>query len=52
MLTEQDLKDQCELTQNDLDCILDGIDNTMMTNVCQVIVDRFKILQDKLKENN
>jgi len=48
-LTEQDLLDQRESIQNDLDCILDGIDQKILDNVCQVIVDRFKILIDKLK---
>lgn len=50
MITIQDLKDQCEQIQIDLQCVLDGIDDRVMTNACQVIVDRFKILKDKLAE--
>ena len=49
MITEQDLKDQCECIQHDLDCVLDGIDDDVMTHVCQVVVDRFQILKDKLE---
>jgi hypothetical protein len=46
-LTEQDLLDQREQIQNDLICILEGIDQKILDNVCQVIVDRFKILINK-----
>ena len=48
-LTLQDLLDQCELIQNDLDCVLDGLDDTIISNVCQVIVDRFNILKSKFQ---
>ena len=48
MLTKEDLDNQCQLIQDDLDCILDGIESTTMANVCQVIVDRFQILKDNL----
>lgn len=39
------LNDQCEQIQEDLMCILDGLDDEMLDNVCQVIVDRFNILK-------
>lgn len=48
MLTKQDLDEQREQIQEDLACVLDGIDDEFMTRVCQVIVDRFKILEEKL----
>lgn len=48
MINKQDLEKQCELIQNDLMCVLDGIDDTVMTNACQVIVDRFEILKSKI----
>lgn len=35
---------QREQIQEDLRCILDGLDNTLIDNVCQVIVDRFQII--------
>lgn len=51
MITEQDLKDQQQFIQHDLICLLDDIlVDEEVTRVCQVIVDRFKILLDKLKE--
>jgi hypothetical protein len=46
----KDLKDQCELIQDDLTCILDGVDNQTLDMVCQVIVDRIQILKLKLLE--
>jgi len=49
MITEQDLNDQMELIQNDLDCILDGVDDEIMGNVCQVIVDRFTLLKCQMR---
>jgi len=50
MLTEQDILDQKELAQDDVTCILDGLDQDIVDNVCQVIVDRMNILISKLKE--
>jgi hypothetical protein len=47
-MTENDLINQRELIQDDLTCLLDGLDEEMIDNVCQVIVDRFQILLDKL----
>ena len=43
------LLEQREQIQEDLDCVLDGIDGQVVYNACQVIVDRFKILLDKLE---
>jgi len=44
---QQSLTDQCQLIQDDLDCILNGIDDNgrIFGLVCKVIVDRFKILK-------
>ena len=49
MITKQDLLDQRELIQNDLQCVLDGLDEDIIDNACQVIVDRVQILLDKLE---
>lgn len=48
MLTDNDLLEQREQIQQDLICILDGLDQSMLDNVCQVVVDRFAILLEKL----
>lgn len=45
-----ELDDQCELIQNDLQCLLDGLPDETIDNACQIIVDRFKILKDQLEE--
>ncbi len=42
------LDNQREQIQEDLECVLDGLDNQMMINVCQIIVDRFEILENQL----
>lgn len=47
---KEQLNDQCELIQNDLQCLLDGLPDETIDNACQIIVDRFKILRSKLKE--
>ena len=49
-ITVSDIELQREQAQNDILCILDGLDNTFLDNVCQVIVDRFNILKSKLEE--
>jgi hypothetical protein len=49
-ITKQDLADQRELIQDDLMCILDGLDEEMLDRVCQVIFDRIGILENKLDE--
>jgi len=50
MITKQDLLDAREQIQEDLDCVLDGIEDydRILTNADQVIVDRFKVLFSKL----
>ena len=50
-LTRRDLKEQCEQIQENLVCILDGLDEKVIDAVCQVVVDRFDILA-KLSEEN
>jgi hypothetical protein len=42
------LKDQRELMQNDLQCLLDGLDETVVDNACQIIVDRIDIVLNAL----
>jgi len=37
-----DERDVCEQMQEDMQCILDGVDPEKVTMVCQVIVDHFK----------
>lgn len=49
MLTITDIIEQREQAQQDVLCVLDGIDNQdILDNVCQVIVDRFNILLNKI----
>lgn len=50
MLTKQDLEDQRELIQDNLITLLDGLDNEIIDIVCQVVVDRFSILIEKLSD--
>lgn len=42
------IRDQRELAQNDLQCILDGLDDDIVDNCCQVIVDRFNLVLNEL----
>jgi hypothetical protein len=49
-ITKQDLADQRELIQEDLIRILTDINCRTWCNVNQVIIDRIKILEDKLEE--
>lgn len=42
------VKDQMELVQNDLQCILDGVDDEIIDQCCQVIVDRFNIVLERI----
>ena len=51
MITKQDIMNLCELIQCDLDCILDGFDNKIIEDCCQVVVDRCKVVKEKLEEN-
>ena len=41
---EQLIVEQREQTQEDIACLLEGIDNQTLDNVSQVIVDRFNIV--------
>lgn len=48
ILTRKDIEEQKEQAQEDIKCILDGIDVEYLDNVCQVIVNRFNILINKI----
>jgi hypothetical protein len=50
-MTKQDLIEQRKKIQEDISCILDGIDNEILDQVHQVIVDRFEILLDQLNSD-
>ena len=43
-ILRQVILEQREQMQEDLLCILDGLDNDVLDNVCQVIVDRCNII--------
>ena len=43
-ILRQVILEQREQMQEDLMCILDGLDNDIIDNVCQVIVDRCNII--------
>ena len=47
MLTERELDEQREAIQDDLLCVLDGLDDNVLDNVCQIVVNRFQILKEK-----
>jgi len=49
IINRQDLIEQREQAQEDVISILDGLDNEFVDRVCQVIVDRFGILLNKIK---
>ena len=49
MLTKTDVIEQRKQMQENIKCILHGIDdNKIIDNICQVIVDRCNILSDKI----
>ena len=48
-MEKKDLVDQCELIQDDLHCVLDGIEDKTMIKVCQIVVEHFRVLITKLK---
>ena len=50
MITQQDILDQQESMQEDLRSILDGIDESILDNACQVVVDRCNILKSKIDD--
>ena len=47
-ITRQDLEEQRERLQNDIRCILDGLDDMTVDFVCEAIADRFQILIEKV----
>lgn len=47
-ISAKDLAEQQEQIQQDLLCILDGLDDEILQNACQVIFDRMNILKEKL----
>ena len=51
MITKKDLEDQRELMQDDLCCILDGLEDEVLDDVCQVIIDRMAMLIPKVDDN-
>lgn len=38
MITKEDIENQRELLQDDLLCILDGLDQEILANVCNAVV--------------
>jgi hypothetical protein len=48
MLTKADLEEQREKIQEDIICAMDGLDQTTIDNVCQIVVDRINILIRKV----
>lgn len=51
MLTKLDLETVRENIQDDLMCILDGLGDAMLDNVCDVIVFHMEKLLKKVPEN-
>jgi hypothetical protein len=49
MITKQDLLELREQLQEDCLCVLDGIKNDTISNICQTIVDRLKPLLTKVE---
>jgi len=48
-MTKKDLIEQREAIQDDLISALDGLDQEFIDRVCNIIVDRFNILINKLE---
>jgi len=48
MLAQKDLEEQREAIQHDIISYLDGLDDDVISGVCQIVVDRFEILISKL----
>jgi len=46
-LTVQNIEDQKQLLQDDITCILDGLDDEIIDNVCQAVVERMNLLMQK-----
>ena len=38
--------DQCELIQDDLLCLFDGMSQEVLDKMCQIVVDRFQAIKD------
>jgi hypothetical protein len=51
LITQKDIEEQREQSQNDILTILDGLEQTYLDKVCDVVVDRFNILLHKLTES-
>lgn len=51
-ITQQDLLNQRESIQQDLLTLLDGLDQDILDNACDIVVDRFRILIDKLGKDD
>jgi hypothetical protein len=49
MVTKNDLENQREAIQDDLICVLDGLDQEFIDRTCDMIVQRFDILISKLE---
>ncbi len=47
----ESLKNQRESIQNDLSCILDGIDDEILNNACQVVVERINIIITEIESD-
>ena len=50
-IKSSDIDDQKQLIQDDIECILDGLDNEYVERVCQVVVDRLNILKNNSISN-
>ena len=46
-MNRKDIIEQREQMQNDILCILDGLDDEVLDDVCEVISDRMGILMTK-----
>lgn len=51
MLTKADLRDEREKIQDSLITLLDGFNESFITQVCQVIVDRFELIIEKCEKD-
>lgn len=50
MIAYRDIVEQREALQNDLLVKLDGLEDKFLDDICNLIIDRFQILLDKLGE--
>ena len=48
----RDLNEQQEKIQEDLLKLLDGLDQVILDKVCDIIVDRFRILKNIVSKEN